>query len=462
MISQGNSNLYGYLSDDISSKSKEDSSLNLNILPIINLNEPSIHYRCPKCYNFPIIEFKKNQEYVSYICACSKDSKYISIKDLFAQEKKFLTFLNNRNLNKNKGLLCTIHKSDYSNKNRKFKYFCINCNINICKDCLLYHLGKSHDVINLEIQKLEMNKKIISIHQKLNEIKKENEESDKFSFDEDEINIIEFEELENGNLKKIDSKKKKVIFSNFIELIYIIINDYINYPNYYHFNNIQNIYNILFDKEIEIDEDKNISQLKNLEGTILLSYDDGEDRSYKCSFRFSIKGIHDNLSNEQKISIFRGKNIFSCNFIYHGKTIEIIERLEDIINEEDIEKKIAKFFVIEKEKMKEKIKSKDIICPECKESIFMNVKDYKIHLFDCINGHKIDNIFLDEFQKEQYINLSTIICNTCKKTKGMLFNFEFYRCITCKINICSLCENNHDKNHKIIMYDEKNYICKAF
>ena len=56
MISQGNSNLYGYLSDDISSKSKEDSSLNLNILPIINLNDPSIHYRCPKCYNFPIIE----------------------------------------------------------------------------------------------------------------------------------------------------------------------------------------------------------------------------------------------------------------------------------------------------------------------------------------------------------------------------------------------------------------------
>ena len=38
--------------------------------------------------------------------------------------------------------------------------------------------------------------------------------------------------------------------------------------------------------------------------------------------------------------------------------------------------------------MKEKIKSKDIICPECKESIFMNVKDYKINLFDCINDIK--------------------------------------------------------------------------
>jgi ribosomal protein S27AE len=187
-------------------------------------------------------------------------------------------------------------------------------------------------------------------------------------------------------------QKKKVI-DNFMELIKIIINDYMNYPNYFHFINIQNIYNILFNKEIEVEEDKDL-ELINLEGTILLSYDDGETRDLKGCFRNSIKGIYDNLSKEKKIYIFKNKSIFDC---YHGKTIPVINRLEDIINEEDNNLKRVKFYVIEKEKTKEKIKSKDIICPQCKESIFMNIKDYKINLFDCINRHKINNIFLDEY-----------------------------------------------------------------
>ena len=37
---------------------------------------------------------------------------------------------------------------------------------------------------------------------------------------------------------------------------------------------------------------------------------------------------------------------------------------------------------------------------------------------------------------------------------------EFYICKTCNKNICPLCKSNHDKNHKIINYDDKNYICK--
>ena len=219
MISSDCSKLCENLSDDISSKSKEDPSFHLNILPIIKLKDPYLHYRCPKCYKFPIIEFKKNQEYVSYICDCSKDSKFLSIKDLFVPEKNFLTYLCDIKFIYKKGFLCTIHKSDINNKYRKFKYFCINCKDNICKDCLLYHLGKSHDVINLEIQKLEMNKKIISINNKLIEIKGENEESYKLSSDEDKINNFEYEKLENGNFKEIDSKNKKEIISNFIELI---------------------------------------------------------------------------------------------------------------------------------------------------------------------------------------------------------------------------------------------------
>ena len=246
--SKDNSKFYEHPSYDHPNYSNNDNldySLNLKFPLIPKLKDPNIHYRCPKCYYFPYIEFITNQEDITYFCHCSKDTKYLSIKDLFVPKNEYLTFLNNRNENKNKGFLCIIHKSDNSNKNRKFKYFCITCKDNICKDCLLYHLKNSHDVINLEIQKLETNKKINSINKKLIEIKKEIEEIDNSSSDEDKINTIKLEKLENGNYKKITSENNKVILDNFMELINIIINDYIEYPNYY-LKYQKNIINILY------------------------------------------------------------------------------------------------------------------------------------------------------------------------------------------------------------------------
>ena len=48
-------------------------------------------------------------------------------------------------------------------------------------------------------------------------------------------------------------------------------------------------------------------------------------------------------------------------------------------------------------KEKDIIKSKNIICPECKEDIKFSIDDYIINLFECKNKHDKDNIFLDEF-----------------------------------------------------------------
>ena len=36
----------------------------------------------------------------------------------------------------------------------------------------------------------------------------------------------------------------------------------------------------------------------------------------------------------------------------------------------------------------------------------------------------------------------------------------FYKCNTCKINLCPICYSVHDKNHYIVNYDDKNYICE--
>ena len=113
------------------------------------------------------------------------------------------------------------------------------------------------------------------------------------------------------------------------------------------------------------------------------------------------------------------------------------------------------------EKEINEIISKDIICPECKENILINIKDFKINLYECKNKHKINNILLYNYENTQKIDISTIICNICNKNdKKDINENEFYICNTCNKNMCSLCKSIHDKNHIIINYDDKNYICK--
>ena len=106
------------------------------------------------------------------------------------------------------------------------------------------------------------------------------------------------------------------------------------------------------------------------------------------------------------------------------------------------------------------IKSKEIICPECKENIFIELKDFKINLTGCKNGHIINNLSFEDYENVQVLDISTIKCDSCKiRNKGIIHNYEFYKCISCKINLCPDCKRKHDQHHKIIDYDKKNYIC---
>jgi len=41
----------------------------------------------------------------------------------------------------------------------------------------------------------------------------------------------------------------------------------------------------------------------------------------------------------------------------------------------------------------------------------------------------------------------------------MTYNNKFFICLSCKKILCPLCDSNHDKEHNIIDYDEKYYIC---
>ena len=110
-------------------------------------------------------------------------------------------------------------------------------------------------------------------------------------------------------------------------------------------------------------------------------------------------------------------------------------------------------------------KSKDIICPICKENCRMKIINYKIILYECKNDHRINNIFLEDFDKTQLINESSIICNDCNnENKGSSFNKCFFKCLTCKKNVGILCKEKHGKEkggHIIIDYDKKDYICET-
>ena len=90
----------------------------------------------------------------------------------------------------------------------------------------------------------------------------------------------------------------------------------------------------------------------------------------------------------------------------------------------------------------------------------MDIKDFKICLYECKNKHNIKNILLNSFEETQKIDRLKIICDICKtNNKSTSDNNVFYICNICNKNICPSCKKNHDEKHKIINYDYKYYIC---
>ena len=150
-------------------------------------------------------------------------------------------------------------------------------------------------------------------------------------------------------------------------------------------------------------------------------------------------------------------------FIYNGNRINEEINCNKLINEEDRNRNIMNILVYDENeniKSENNYQSKEIICPECKENILIKLKNYKIDLYDCKNGHINNNILLNKFENTQNIDISKIICNICKiKNKSNIYNNEIYKCLNCNINLCPICKLKHDREHKIINYDDKNYIC---
>lgn len=134
-----------------------------------------------------------------------------------------------------------------------------------------------------------------------------------------------------------------------------------------------------------------------------------------------------------------------------------------LANPFDKERKQMSIVVIDKKPIfqdKTIIKSKNVICPECKENILMEIKNHKINLFGCKNKHKFENMLFKDFAKTQMIDLRNIKCGKCKeRNKAEAYQNQFSKCYECDINLCAICKLNHDPSHNIFDYDKVNYIC---
>ena len=141
---------------------------------------------------------------------------------------------------------------------------------------------------------------------------------------------------------------------------------------------------------------------------------------------FNYKGIEtfiqSNINEKMKdiinknISKNNNKNIY---FIYNGNIINEELTFIQQANEIDIKRKKMNILVYNEENKNDintnMIISNEIICPECKENILINIKDYKINLYECKNGHIKNDILFEEFENYQKIYLSKIKCDNVKK-----------------------------------------------
>ena len=151
-------------------------------------------------------------------------------------------------------------------------------------------------------------------------------------------------------------------------------------------------------------------------------------------------------------------------YIYNGTKINFDLTFNEQANDIDKNRKKMNVIVTKRDEEKKGINeiiSKDIICPECRRNILLKIKNYKINLYGCKYDHSQENILLNLFEESQKINLNEIICGFChQNNKKNTHNNQFYICNTCKKYICPLCQSVHDKNHRIMNYNDKNYMCR--
>ena len=183
----------------------------------------------------------------------------------------------------------------------------------------------------------------------------------------------------------------------------------------------------------------------------------GENYFVQCNNDDKMKDIVTKFLN--KI----GKNGNNLYYLYNGQIMNEELIFEKCANALDKSRNYMNVLVIEGQDSDEDSnlkKSIYVICPTCNENAFLTIEDFKIVIHGCKNGHKIENIKINEFENTQYIDQSKIKCDECENLKSETRENKLYICYTCKKNLCPKCKDSHDETHtNIIDYDEKQFYC---
>jgi len=174
-----------------------------------------------------------------------------------------------------------------------------------------------------------------------------------------------------------------------------------------------------------------------------------------CNKNEFMKEICQRFANKVQI------NISKVYFLYGGQTLDINQTFNNVLKDYDKNSNRINVLVYSYENKNENNNpeiSKDIICSKCGNICLINFNKYKINISGCINNHLINDIAFSEFQNFQKIDSSKILCNDCKNNNKRN-SYNFYKCLTCKKNLCPLCMNQAHKEHDYIEYDKINYTC---
>ena len=191
--------------------------------------------------------------------------------------------------------------------------------------------------------------------------------------------------------------------------------------------------------------------------TAIFNYN-GKQVVIQCSFDEEMKDICKKYCSKENIDITK------TYFVYNGNKIDKEINCNLIINEEDRKRNVMNILVEDNDDKKivnkNTFQSTQIICPKCKEPSLIQINNYKIKLYNCKNLHTLNNLLINKYEDTQNIDGTKIICDICKiKNKSNAYNNQMQACLNCNINLCPICKTKHDKLHKIILYEEKNYIC---
>lgn len=255
------------------------------------------------------------------------------------------------------------------------------------------------------------------------------------------------------NIPYINYNKKNYLMNDNLKDNSLIINDISS-----KINPKEDINEII---EYNNQPENNLNDNDNDFSKILINFEYNCNRlEIQCNLKEKMKDIINQFITKSSAN----KN--SIYFLYGGAVIKEESLLSEIISNVDKSRKQMNILVnsVNQDPNEDEnnsiIKSKEIICPKCSEHINLLIKNYTISLFDCKNGHEINDIKFNDFIKTQNIDLKKIKCDLCKeRNKYNSYNHEFYQCFTCNKNLCPICKSIHDNSHKIRNCDESNSIC---